>query len=214
MSTHRLMIGVAGGTGSGKTSVAKGLQKLLAPEKVVVLNQDSYYQDRGDRAPEERAQINYDHPDALDLPLLVNHLKALAAGTAIEEPTYDFVNHVRQSGTRHIEAGDVIICEGILVLALPEIRDLFAIKLFVHTDDDLRLIRRLRRDISIRGRTLESVIDQYINQVRPMHEAFVEPSRRYADLIVPEGGRNAVALDVIAAHIRYHLSLARQRGAN
>ena len=210
MSDRKLVIGISGGTGSGKTSVARGLQRQLGPEHVVVVYQDSYYCDRSDLTLEERSRINYDHPDAIDTQLLSEHLNGLARSEAIEEPLYDFVTHLRQSHTRLIEPRDVIICEGILILAMPEIRELCDIKIFVQTDDDIRFIRRLRRDIRDRGRSVDSVIDQYIKQVRPMHSTFVEPSRRYADLIIPEGGKNAVALGVIAARIRDDL---HHRGA-
>ncbi len=209
MSERRLIIGVAGGTGSGKTTVAKGIVRLLGSDNVALLNQDSYYKNLGHLSPEERTAINFDHPDALDVALLAEHLSALAEGRPIDEPIYDFVTHMRKAETRRIEPRDVIICEGILILALPEVRELFNIKLFVQTDDDLRFIRRLKRDLRDRGRSLDSVIDQYVKQVRPMHEAFVEPSRRFADLIVPEGGHNAVALDLIAARVRDEL---RRRG--
>ncbi|HPM78585.1 MAG TPA: uridine kinase [bacterium] len=205
MSERKLIIGISGGTGSGKTSVARGLQRQLGAEHVIVVYQDSYYRDRSDLTTDERALINYDHPDAIDTQLLCEQLQSLSRGEAIEEPIYDFVTHLRQSHTRLIEPRDVIICEGILILAIPEIRDLCDIKIFVQTDDDIRFIRRLRRDIRDRGRSVDSVIEQYINQVRPMHSAFVEPSRRFADLIVPEGGKNAVALGVIAARIRDEL---------
>lgn len=176
----------------------------------MLVYQDSYYCDRSDLTLEKRSLINYDHPDAIDIKLLDEHLTGLSRGEAIEEPIYDFVTHLRQSHTHLIEPRDIIICEGILILAMPEIRELCDIKIFVQTDDDIRFIRRLRRDIRDRGRSVDSVIEQYINQVRPMHSAFVEPSRRYADLIIPEGGENAVALEVIAAHIRDDL---RRRGA-
>jgi uridine kinase len=205
MSDRRLIIGVAGGTGSGKTTVAKGIVRLLGAEHVALIAQDSYYKNLGHLTAEDRARFNFDHPDAVDVPLLVEHLRQLAEGRPINEPVYDFVTHVRRPETRRVEPRDVVICEGILILALPEVREVCAIKLFVHTDDDLRFIRRLTRDLRERGRTLEAVIDQYLHQVRPMHEAFVEPSRRYADLIVPEGGHNKVAIDMIAARVRDEL---------
>lgn len=206
MTERKLIIGVAGGTGSGKTTVAKGIQRLLGESHVLVLTQDSYYKDRSHVPLEKRMDENFDHPDAMDVPLLVEQLSKLSAGEPIDEPIYDFVHHVREPQIRQVLPREVIICEGILILAIPEIRELCGIKLFVHTDDDIRFIRRMKRDINERGRSLESVIEQYVNQVRPMHEAFVEPSRRYADLIVPEGGKNTVALDVIAARIRDQLN--------
>jgi uridine kinase len=209
MPDRRLIIGVAGGAGSGKTTVAKGIVRLLGAEHVTSITEDSYYKNFSQLTPEERTHINFDHPDAIDAPLLVDHLRRLGDGQAIDEPVYDFVTHLRQAETRRVEPRDVVICEGILILALAEVRELCAIKVFVHTDDDLRFIRRLRRDIRDRGRSVESVIEQYIQQVRPMHEAFVEPSRRYADIIVPEGGHNTVALDLIAARVRDEL---RRRG--
>jgi len=205
MAERKLIIGVAGGTGSGKTTVARGIQKILGPQHVLVLTQDSYYKDRSDLTMDERQQINYDHPEAIDSALLVEHLHELAHGRAIPEPQYDFHTHLRLPETQEVEPRNVVICEGILILAIPEVRDLCGIKIFVQTDDDIRFIRRLKRDINQRGRSVESVIQQYVDLVRPMHEAFVEPSRRYADLILPEGGKNEVALDIIAARIRHEL---------
>ena len=196
-----LVIGVAGGTGSGKTTVARALVKNLDPRRVAILPEDAYYRDQSHLAPAEREKVNYDHPDTLDHALLVEHVGALARGEAIERPVYSFVDHVRLPETARIEPCDVVIVEGILLLARGELRELLDIKLFVDTEDDIRFIRRLKRDLSERGRSVDSVIEQYLGTVRLMHREFVEPSKRFADLIVPEGGFNRVAIDVVVAKI-------------
>jgi len=198
-----LIVGVAGGTGSGKTTVVRSLVTALGPEQVALLEQDAYYRDMSHLPPQERAARNYDHPDAIDERLLVDHLRALKAGQPVEAPCYDFVNHRRLAETRHVEARRCVVVEGILVLATKSIRSALDLKLYVETDADIRFIRRLRRDIEERGRTVENVIAQWEATVRPMHLQFVEPSKRHADLIIPEGGYNIMALDVILAHLHH-----------
>jgi uridine kinase len=197
-----VIIGVAGGTGSGKTTVVREIVSRLGPEDVAVVQHDSYYRDRSGIPPEERARINYDHPDALETPLLVEHLGELKAGRSIEVPVYDFATHTRTSGVVPLAPHRVVIVEGILVLAEPDLRAQMAIRVFVDTDADIRMIRRLRRDIRDRGRTLESVVEQYLETVRPMHLEFVEPSKRHAHVIIPEGGENDVAVEMLVARIQ------------
>lgn len=197
----RVLIGIAGGTGSGKTTVAQRITEFLKGEKVVLISQDSYYKDRSHLPMEEREKINYDHPDAFDTDLLVEHLKMLKDGKAIEMPVYDFVLHIRKKERILVEPGDVVILEGILVLHDERLRKLMDIKIYVDTDDDIRFIRRLERDIKERGRTIDSVIRQYLETVRPMHLQFVEPSKRYADIIIPEGGFNDVAIEMVTSTI-------------
>ncbi len=192
------IIGIAGGTASGKTTIAKKLYESTASTGTVALIRlDDYYKDAADLSMEERRKINFDHPDSYDSKLLISHLNKLKRGEAIEKPTYDFVNYVRSNITETIEPCDIIIVEGIMLFAIPELRKMFQMKIYVDTADDVRFIRRLRRDIENRGRTLESVVNQYMATVRPMHETFVEPSKRYADIIVPEGGKNMIAVDVL-----------------
>jgi len=196
------VVGVAGGTGSGKTTVVTEILKGLDTSDVLVLQHDSYYRDRSHLSPEERVDINYDHPDALETSLLVEHLKQLLAGQPIEVPIYDFATHTRKSECQRARPCKVIMVEGILILADPELRRLFDIKIFVDADADLRFIRRMERDIAERARTRESVVKQYTETVRPMHLEFVEPSKRYADVIVPGGGYNSVAVDMLITKIR------------
>ncbi|ADU50271.1 uridine kinase [Thermaerobacter marianensis DSM 12885] len=196
-----VVIGIAGGTGSGKSTLVRRIVEHL-PGRVAVLPQDAYYLDRRDLPFEERARLNYDHPLAFDTPLLIRHLQALKQGKPVRRPVYDFTQHLRDRRTVWVEPRDVIVVEGILVLAEEALRPLLDIKIFVDTDADVRILRRLVRDIEKRGRTLESVISQYLETVKPMHEQFVEPSKRYADLIIPEGGFNRVAVDVLLARIR------------
>jgi uridine kinase len=198
----RLIVGFAGGSGSGKTTVVREILRSLHPAPVSVIHHDSYYRDLVHLPFEERAEMNFDHPDALETSLLVEHLTLLRSGKAVEVPVYDFATHTRTDKTRQVEATGVIIVDGILVLADPRLRELLDIKIFVDTDADIRFIRRLRRDIRDRGRSLESVIDQYQRTVRPMHQAFVEGSRAFADIIIPEGGRNQVAIDLLVSRLR------------
>ena len=178
-----ITIGVAGGTGSGKTTVAEAILRRVGFQHIAFLQHDAYYKDQGHLAPEERAKVNYDHPDSLDNELLIEHLKALQAWQPIEVPIYDFTTHTRTSKTRRVEPQPVILVEGILIFAVPELRELMDVKIYVDTDADIRFIRRLQRDIAERGRTMESVIEQYLATVRPMHLEFVEPSKRYACLL-------------------------------
>lgn len=198
----RLLIGIAGGTGCGKTTVADNIVKRLALDSVTVLTMDSYYRDLADLPPARRDEANFDHPDSIEQELFVEHLGELKAGRAIEQPVYDFTRHVRTGTTVRIEAREVVIAEGILLFHIPEIRELLDIRIFVDTPSDIRLLRRITRDIRDRGRTLESVAEQYVRTVRPMHEEFVEPSKRYADVIIPEGGYNEIAIDMVTSRIR------------
>ncbi len=203
-----VLIGVAGGSGSGKTTVSKTILDRVGCERIAYLQHDAYYYDRSHLPFEERVRINYDHPNSLETDLLVEHLKALRAGKTVDTPVYDFARHVRKLETRPIEPRSVILVEGILIFVDPALRELFDIKIFVDTDADLRFLRRLQRDVAERGRTVESVIEQYLETVRPMHLEFVEPSKRYADVIIPEGGFNTIAIDMIAARINTMLEQA------
>ncbi len=200
--TSPLVIGIAGGSGSGKTTVAQALMERVGARHVAFLPHDAYYRDFGHLPPEERAAINYDHPDSLETSLLVEHIRALQRGQAVERPVYDFTRHARAARTVRVEPRPIILVEGILIFAEPDLRRLFDIKIYVDTDADIRFIRRLLRDVEERGRTVESVIRQYMTTVRPMHLEFVEPSKRYADIIVPEGGFNTVALDMLTARLQ------------
>jgi len=204
-----ILIGIAGGSGSGKTLIAKNILEDLGSEKVIIIEQDDYYKDLLDLSLEERAKTNFDHPDSLDDELLISHLKSLIARNPIEMPIYDFKTHCRKPETQRIEGLLIVILEGILILDNPQMRELMDIKVFVDTDSDIRFIRRLKRDIHNRGRTMESVIEQYKRTVRPMHLEFVEPSKRYADIIIPEGGRNWVAIDLLKTKIQ---ALLQQKG--
>jgi len=197
-----LVIGVAGGSGSGKTTVVRRIVDALDATRVTVLEHDRYYRDRNDLRLEERAALNYDHPDSLETDLLVRHVQELRAGRSIEAPVYDFARHARVPLTETIAPSRALIVEGILIYTDAALRALMDIKVFVDTDDDTRFIRRLQRDTSERGRTMQSVIDQYLSTVKPMHLDFVEPSKRYADMIVPLGGHNAVAIDMLLTLIR------------
>ncbi|MFZ5787175.1 MAG: uridine kinase [Acidobacteriota bacterium] len=194
-------VGVAGGTGSGKTTVADAIVARIGAGRIAFLQHDSYYRDLDGFAREHLLHHNFDHPDALETELLVSHVRALKGGAAVEIPVYDFTRHVRTDRTRRVEPRRVVLIEGILIFAEKALRELFDIKIFVDTDADIRFIRRLRRDIEERGRTIDSVVAQYLETVRPMHLEFVEPSKRWADLIIPEGGFNAVALDMVCARI-------------
>ena len=203
-----VILGVAGGSGSGKTTVVRRLISALGGEHdVAVLHHDAYYRDASHLPPEERRQINYDHPDSLETELLIEHLKTLVRGDSVAVPIYDFANHVRTANTERVESRPVIILDGILILWDRRLRDLMDVKLFVDADADVRLGRRLRRDMEERGRTPESVLSQYMETVRPMHLEFVEPSKRYADVIIPRGGHNRVGVDMVVATVRSALSV-------
>jgi uridine kinase len=197
-----VVIGVAGGTGSGKTTVAREILRRAGTEQISLIEHDAYYKDLSVLPPAQRAMQNFDHPDALDNALLIAHLQELKAGRPIQIPVYDFTTHTRTNENRRIEPRRVILMEGILIFADEELRRLMDVKIYVDTDGDIRFIRRLQRDIAERGRTMESVIRQYLATVRPMHQEFVEPSKRYADVIIPEGGFNEVAMEMISARIR------------
>lgn len=200
--TNPLIIGIAGGTASGKTSISQKIKEMYADvTSVLIIRQDDYYKDQSDKPMEERVKTNYDHPDAFDNDLLMAQIQDLIAGKAIEKPTYDFVHHTRSDITEKCFPCDVLILEGLFVLQDPKIRPLLNIKVFVDTPADIRFIRRLLRDVNERGRTMESVVNQYMNTVRPMHESFIEPSKMYADIIIPEGGQNTVAIDLLCTKI-------------
>ncbi|MBI1796446.1 MAG: uridine kinase [Candidatus Eisenbacteria bacterium] len=206
--TRRILIGIAGGSGSGKTLVARTIVRELGSSRVVIIDQDSYYKDLDDIPFRDREARNFDHPDAFDNELLKRHVRDLIEGRAIEQPIYDYAEHRRSPETRHIGEHVVIVLEGILIFVDPELRALMDIKLFIDADPDVRFIRRLRRDLVERGRSVDSIIRQYEESVRPMHMQFVEPSKRYADLIIPEGGHNKVAIDLVKTKIR---DLLRER---
>ena len=196
-----LVVGIAGGTGSGKTTVAHKLGDAMPKGRCVTIEHDAYYRDQGHLPPDERATINYDHPASLESGLLAEHLRELRAGKAVDIPIYDFATHTRRADKRHVEPAPVIIVEGILVFCEANLREQMDIKIFVDTDADIRLMRRIRRDLELRGRTFQSVRDQYYATVRPMHIEYVEPTKRWADLIVPEGGDNRIALDVLLGQL-------------
>ncbi|GAE35058.1 uridine kinase [Halalkalibacter akibai] len=202
MSNKPIVIGVAGGTGSGKTTVAKEIFYQFNEQSIVLIEQDAYYKDQSHLSFEERLKTNYDHPLAFDNDLLLEHLQKLTDGKAISKPVYDYAAHTRSEKVIDIQPKDVIILEGILILEDKRLRDMMDIKLFVDADADIRIIRRLVRDIQDRGRSIESVIDQYTSVVRPMHLQFIEPTKRYADVIIPEGGQNRVAIDLMVTKIR------------
>ncbi len=197
-----LIIGIAGGSASGKTSISKCIQEEFSDmSRVLVIRQDDYYKDQADKPMSERVKTNYDHPNAFDNDLLVEQVHSLCSGESINKPTYDYVNHTRSDITEECHPCDVLILEGLFVLQDESIRDLLDIKVFVDTDADIRFIRRLNRDVEERGRTMESVVNQYMSTVRPMHESFIEPSKRFADIIIPEGGTNTVAIDLLNTKI-------------
>jgi uridine kinase len=195
------VLGVAGGTGSGKTSVAQSILGAVGRDRLAFLSQDSYYRDIAWETAQQLLDHNFDHPAAIDTPLLVTHLRSLRRGEAVEVPVYDFVRHRRSSETIRVEPRAVVLVEGILLFVEPAVRGLLDFKIYVDTDADVRLVRRLRRDIAERGRTMDDVLRQYLETVRPMHLEFVEPSKRWADVIVPEGGENRVALEMVAARV-------------
>src|SRR6059058_2894938 len=200
-----MIIGICGGTGSGKTTIANRILESVSADEVVFIQQDLYYRDLKDMPLDYRNAANFDHPDALDNDLLVNHLKRLNAGEPVELPIYDFRTHSRLPATTLVDPKPIVIVEGILIFAEPRLREEMEIKVFVDTPDDIRFIRRLRRDIAERGRTLDSVIEQYIGTVRPLHHEFVEPSKRNADIIVPEGGQVGVTVDFLCSMVREKL---------
>ncbi len=204
--TKPLIIGVAGGSGSGKTTVVNHISNILGKDQHLLLQHDSYYRDLKHLPFEERVQHNFDHPASLETELLIRHINALSEGYPIEVPQYDFANHVRKEETTSATPKKVILIDGILIFSEPELLELMDVKIFVDTDDDIRLLRRLKRDINERGRSVESVMEQYQKFVRPMHLEFVQPSKRYADVIIPRGGKNKVALDMVLALINDKLT--------
>ncbi len=201
VSCNPLVIGIAGGSGSGKTTVAQTILQRVGPDRISFLQHDAYYKDLSGLPPAQRAEVNFDHPNSLENDLLVQHIQQLKDGQAAENPIYDFSIHTRTDKTYTVQPRHVILVEGILIFAEPALRELFDVKIFVDTDPDIRFIRRIQRDITERGRTVESVIKQYLTTVRPMHLEFVEPSKRYADVIIPEGGFNTAAMDMVVARI-------------
>jgi uridine kinase len=201
-TTPSFIIGVAGGTGSGKTTVSRRIQEAVNVAAIAYLQHDNYYRDQGHLPLPERAQTNYDHPDSLETSLMIEHLRQLKRGIPVNIPVYDFAVHTRSTQTLRVEPARIILVEGILIFVEPELRDLMDIRIFVDTDADIRFIRRLRRDMNERGRSLDSIVKQYMATVRPMHMEFVEPSKRYADVIVPRGGDNRVAMEMIVARIQ------------
>ena len=209
VSMKPLIIGIAGGSGSGKSTVARNVAQAAHTESVAFIDMDAYYLNYAHLPYAERRKINWDHPDAFDWELLIDQLARLAAGQPIEKPVYDFVNHVRSDRTLVVPPAEVVVIDGILLFSDPRIRDLCDVKVFVDADPDIRLIRRMRRDISKRGRPLDEIIDQYLTTVQPMHLQFVEPTKRYADVIVPRGGHNAIAIEMIVAKIQRRLAEAR-----
>ena len=202
MSRAPFLLAVAGGTGSGKTTVADRLASVFGGGRIALVPLDAYYRDRSHLPFAERVTINYDHPDAFDWPLLRDQLRDLLDGRAVEVPVYDYVEHTRSSHHTHVDPAPIVCLEGILVLYEAELRQMFDLKVYVDTDPDVRFIRRLQRDIAERGRSMDSVIEQYLETVRPSHEQFIEPTKRYADVIVPHGGRNDAAFDMLVARLR------------
>ncbi len=200
-----LMVGIAGGTASGKTTVARKVRAALADRRVAFLDQDSYYKDLGDLPLAERRELNFDHPDAFDTELLVRHLSELKARRGIEKPVYNFVTSTREAQSTRVESGDLVLVEGILVLNIVPIREQLDVRIFVDAEDDVRIIRRLTRDIKERGRDFDHVVQQYFRHVRPMHMGFVEPSKRWADIIVPHGGNNEIAIDMLVGALKARL---------
>ncbi|HJG49139.1 MAG TPA: uridine kinase [Limosilactobacillus ingluviei] len=197
-----IVIGVTGGSGSGKTTVSKAIYENLRGQSIQIINQDTYYNDQADMTMEERKSVNYDHPLAFDTALLIEQLDALRHNQAVEMPVYDYKEYTRSQATVHVEPQDVIILEGILILDDERLRDLMDIKVYVDADDDIRILRRIQRDMQERGRSLESIISQYLKTVKPMYHQFIEPTKRYADIIVPEGGENHVAIDILTTKVR------------
>jgi len=200
-----LVIGIAGGSGSGKTTVVRKIVKALPKDSVAIISQDSYYYDNGDLSPEEKLKINFDHPNSIEWPLLIQHIHQLQQGQNIEMPIYSYVTCARAKETQLVKPKQVIIVEGILIMSRPEMRKLLDIKLFVSTDSDERLMRIIRRDIQERGRNYEDALTHYAKFVKPMHQQFIEPSKMYADVIIPEGGNNIVAIDMVVSRIKLNL---------
>jgi uridine kinase len=200
--TKNLTVGISGGTGSGKTTITNRLIGALSEQSVVLVQQDHYYKDLSHLPFEERTKVNFDHPDSIETPLMIEQLTALREGRAVERPVYNFTEHRRVAKTVRVEPRPAILLEGILIFENADVRRLLDIKIFVDTDADIRFIRRLRRDVRERGRTVESVVEQYLNTVRPMHNEFIEPSKRYADIIIPEGGHNEVGIDLVIQKIK------------
>lgn len=207
-----LVIGIAGGTGSGKTTVVERMIENLPPDEVAVISQDAYYRDNSHLPMEERQKINFDHPRAIEFELLIDHLRQLKTFQPVQEPIYSYITCTRSPETKQINPTEVVIVEGILILTNPELRDLFDIKVYVYADADDRLIRVIRRDILERGRSVEAVLDRYLETVKPMHEQFIEPSKAYADIIIPEGGENKVAIDLLTNIVQQNLTSANNTG--
>ena len=205
MNKYAILIGIAGGTGSGKTSIAKAIASDFGKSEVTLIEQDAYYRDLSNITLEKRSVVNFDHPDAVDFDFMELQLNELIQGNNINIPIYDFTTHTRKNETQFVEKHRIIILEGILTLFHQEIRDMMDIKIYVETADDIRIIRRIKRDIEKRERTFTSVIEQYYNTVRPMHIQFVEPTKKYADIIIPEGGQNKVAVDILRTKIMTHI---------
>lgn len=201
-----MIIGICGGTGSGKTTIARAILDAVGADRVVLIEQDSYYRNLADMPLDKRRQANFDHPDAIDSDMLVNHLKRLKLGQPIEMPLYDFVTHTRGDRIEIIHPKPVVLVEGILIFAVPRVLDLLDVRVFVDTPDDIRLMRRLRRDITERGRTFERTLDQYERTIRPMHFEFVEPSKRHADVIIPEGGQTDISVRFLCSLVREKLN--------
>jgi uridine kinase len=204
-----LVVGIAGGTASGKTTVARKIHEALSPSRVVLIDQDSYYKDLKHLSLDERREVNFDHPDAFDTELLVHHLKTLKAGVPIKKPQYDFVTSMRRDDLTEVNPADIILIEGILVLHIEQVRRELDLRIFVDAEDDVRIIRRLTRDIKERGRDFDHVVAQYFRHVRPMHMGFVEPSKRWADIIVPHGGNNDTAIDMLVGALRARMQRMR-----
>ncbi len=204
-----LVVGIAGGTASGKTTVARKIHEALSPSRVVLIDQDSYYKDLKHLTLDERREVNFDHPDAFDTELLVHHMKALKAGVPIKKPQYDFVTSTRRTEISEIQPADIILIEGILVLHIEQLRRELDVRIFVDAEDDVRIIRRLTRDIKERGRDFDHVVGQYFRHVRPMHMGFVEPSKRWADIIIPHGGNNDTAIDMLVGALKARMQRMR-----
>jgi uridine kinase len=200
-----LIIGIAGGSGSGKSTVAHKVAAALSWASVAFLDMDAYYRDHSHLSLDERRRVNWDHPETFDYDLLISHIELLQAGSPIAKPVYDFLTHTRAPESQHVEPADVVVLDGILLFVDSRVRDLCDVKVFVDADADVRLIRRIRRDMAARGRPLDEILEQYLTTVRPMHQEFVEPSKRYADVIVPRGGHNAIAIEMIVAKIQRRL---------